>query len=263
MVREAREYRRCHVCWERGHIAVDCPVRQALLHLANMASELNDRIRRTVPVRVYRVEPSRRRYRPPRRRHGRDVPERNLDRRHVGRHNVRPRQAPVNREPDREDRRHYRRDSHDPHCATPPVEERDNMRLTLTGQAQLQTSVAHDRDNHGVRFDTSITAPSSFTGTVFSPDTKTESDPGDLNEHLADSASDYVQMNQFVDVQTTDSDTLAASTENGNPSEALDNLRSLRFNLSGDMGITGESEAIIDEYCSPMPKSNVLATLGV
>ncbi|KAE8162531.1 hypothetical protein BDV40DRAFT_300257 [Aspergillus tamarii] len=243
MVRDNMEWRRCHVCWERGHISMDCPVRQGLLHLANMAAELNDRIRRPVPIRVYRVNTHRRHYRPPRRRHNR---EQNSERNHTGRHELPPRPVHVNSELNYEDRGPYHRDVHGSRPAHPPADNKENIRpAPPANPAHLQTSVAYDRHGLNMRLDSSIATPGS---SALATDTKMESESGNPIEHSDNPSSDYLQTSGAVDVQTLCSDTLTISSESG----TRENLPSLSFNVSGDIVMTGESQAVVDDYCSEL-----------
>ncbi|PIG88187.1 hypothetical protein AARAC_007267 [Aspergillus arachidicola] len=178
---------------------------------ANMASELNDRIRRPVPIRVYRVNTHRRHYRTTR---------------------TAPRPAHVNSELNYDDRGPYHRDVHS-RPARPPADDKENVRpAPPANPAHLQTSVGYDR--YDVNMSSSVLA----TGT------KMETKSGNPIEQLDN--PHYVQTSVAVDIQSTRSDTLATSTE----SSTHENLPSLSFNASGDIVMTADSQAVVDDYCA-------------
>ncbi|OGM40889.1 hypothetical protein ABOM_010022 [Aspergillus bombycis] len=199
---------------------------------ANMAAELNDRIRRPVPVRVYRVSTHRRRCRP-RRRRGRQPREHASERNHTGPHELPLRPAHGSPELNYGDCGPYRRDVQD-RPLRPAAGDKENIRpAPLANPAHLQTGVAYDRHDVSMR-----------------PVASTKMESGNLVEHVDNPASVYVQGSGAVDVQTTRSchncftDTYTPSTH--------ENLPSLSFNVSGDIVMTGESQAVVDDYCSEL-----------
>ncbi|KAE8354162.1 hypothetical protein BDV28DRAFT_147406 [Aspergillus coremiiformis] len=205
---------------------------QSTVQSANLAAGLNDRLRRPMPARVYRVNTHRRRYRPPRRRHGRRPDERDHERNHIGSHQVRARPAPANREqPDHEDCHHHR-NLHNPRRVTPPASDKEDIQRSRPADpAHSQLNVAYDRLN------SSVATPRPFAGSSFAIGTKLESETGNLNDHLVGSAS---------------SDIVATSTRSGLSSTSFENIPSLTFNTSGDMVMTEEPGVVVDEYCSEL-----------
>ncbi|KAB8077865.1 hypothetical protein BDV29DRAFT_36371 [Aspergillus leporis] len=212
MVRDV-EYRRCHICWERGHIAVDCPIRDSLLYLANLAADLNNRIRRPAPIRVYRVNMLRSHYGPPRRRRYDPAPRGHDRERHRvrGRHDLPARPVPVNREPGYANRR----DQHDvrgPFRDNPAAGERDDIRLTPpTATAHWQDSVVCENDDHNIRLDTSIVAPQSFSEPAIATSTTMELQPVNGNEQLVSSTSNYAPLD--IEIATSDAAAISTTSE--------------------------------------------------
>ncbi|KAF7595804.1 hypothetical protein BBP40_004616 [Aspergillus hancockii] len=205
MVREV-EYRRCHVCWERGHIAVNCPIRDSLVYLASLAADLNNRIRRPAPIRVYRVNTARSCYGPPRRRRLDLAPRAHDRERHRVRepHDLPSRPGPVGREPGYANHCDHR-DHHNVHDLRdhPTAGERNDIRLTpLIDSAHWQSSVLCKNDDHNNR---------SLPESAFVTDTKMDSQPGISNEQLVSSESDYIPL----DIEIPTSDAVAASTPGG------------------------------------------------
>ncbi|KNG83655.1 hypothetical protein ANOM_007326 [Aspergillus nomiae NRRL 13137] len=211
---------------------------------ANMAAELNNRIRRPVPIRVYRVNTHRRHVRP-RRRRGRQRQEHASERNHTGPHELPPRPAHVSPELNYGDCGPYRRDVQDLPLRPPAGDkDKENIRPAhFASPAHSQAGAAYDRHDVNMRPDSS-TANHLISSSGLAAGTKMES--GTPVEHVDNSASVYVQASGAVDVQITRSDTFATSNESG----THENLPSLSFNVSGDMVMTEESQAVADDYCT-------------
>lgn len=85
-----------------------------------------------------------------------------------------------------------------------------------------------------------------ISSSVLATGTKMETKSGNPVEHL--DSPHFVQTNVAVDIQSTRSDILATSTE----SSTHENLPSLSFNASGDIVMTGDSQAVVDDYCGEL-----------
>ncbi|KAE8151079.1 hypothetical protein BDV25DRAFT_139237 [Aspergillus avenaceus] len=161
MVRNIED-RLCHVCWVRGHIAVNCPMHEALLHLSTLVRGLSSRLR--IPLstrREYRVGTSNRQ-----RRRGRGRPRPSRRRRHD---TYRPddraadpgSNASNNTQPaSREAVQPVPEYDHHSHCEprlTPPTEFKDDMSITPPADlAHAQTGMICESDDVGIRLDASF-----------------------------------------------------------------------------------------------------------